>query len=102
MIEIGEKFEMFPSGEKPIDGPFLRHIPDRLPDTVRILDRIQSENRRRAGRRMEQGDQNAKGGTLPCAVWSEQAENFSRIDLERQVIHGLRPYRTFSRDGTHQ
>jgi len=37
---------------------------------------------------VEQGDQNAKGSALACAVRSEQTENLAGVDLKREVING--------------
>ena len=65
---------MFPAGQEPVDGPFLRHIADCLPDTVRILHRIEAENFGRSGRGIEQGDQNSQRGALARAVRTEQTE----------------------------
>ena len=44
VVQRAEKFEVFPTGEKTIDGPFLRYVADELPDDIRLANRVVAQD----------------------------------------------------------
>ena len=82
VIERAEQLEMFAAGEKPVDRPLLRHVPDQPAHGIGIAHDVAPENGRGPGRGGEQRDQRAQRGALPGPVRTEQAEDFTLVDLE--------------------
>ena len=92
MVESPQQFEVFATGEKPVDGAFLRHVTDQAPDGIRLPDDVVAQHRRRAGGWGQHGDQHPQGRTFPGAVGAQESEDFTGVHRERQVLDGR--YRT--------
>ena len=80
---------MLSPGEKPVDGPFLRHITNQLSHAIGMLHAVETEYRRLSGCGREKSDQCAERGALAGAVRTEQAEDFAGVDLKGDVGDGV-------------
>ena len=86
MIERTQELQVFTPGQKPIDRPFLRDISNEGPDSVRFTHSVVPHHGGRSRSGVQQRNQGAQSCALPRAVRSQQAENLSGVDREREVI----------------
>ena len=86
--KCAEEFEVFPAGEKAVDGPLLRHIADESADNIRFANRIVTQDASRARRRRQQRDERPERGAFPRPIRPQQTENLACINLKRQLGDG--------------
>ncbi len=67
-----------------------RHTPIRFLISLRLEGRVESEHRDFPACPRAQSFQNFDGGSLPCAVRSEQSEDFAPADFEIDSADSLK------------
>jgi hypothetical protein len=89
-VELGEVAEVVVAGEALVDAALAAEdVADPLAHLVRLLDDVQPEHARAAGRRDQQRDQHLDRRRLARPVRAEQSEQLALGDLEVDPADGL-------------
>lgn len=73
-------------GQFIVQTRILEDDAERFPDSVLFMEIISVDVHLAAGR-MEDGRQDLYRGGFPCSVRSEEREDLSFLDLERDIVH---------------
>jgi hypothetical protein len=84
---IGIEADVLVDREILIQSEALRHIADLELHLFGILDHVASRDDDRAGVGPHDTRHHSKHGSLARAVGSDQAEDFSGLDRERQIVY---------------
>ena len=85
-IDAGEKAQVLLDAEVAVQRKFLRHIAQMLARLARADLEIHSQHQRFAGGGHQQAAHHFEGGGFPGAVGAEQAENFTALNLEIDMV----------------
>ena len=72
-----------------VDGEARGKVANTTTDLNRVLNDVEAEHRGGAGGRMQEAKQGANCGALPRAVWAEEAEELTLLDLEVNSVQRL-------------
>ena len=87
-VKPGVIIQTLKGGHAVIQAAVLEQHAHACPNSVPLA-RDLTEHAHRAPRRLQQSQQNAHGGGLPCAVGTEEAEDLTGLDAEADgVQHG--------------
>src|SRR5882724_4386835 len=80
-----EEIQVLPDGEILVQGEASRHIAYATPDLAEIFQRVQPRYRRCSLVRKQECRKDPEDGRLPCAVRTDEAEQFTFSDAEADV-----------------
>ena len=87
LVRRGEKVEVFPDLELIVDAEGVRHIANSSAYGIRVFYDINAIHKCRTRGWLEKGGQNLDGGCFTCAIWTNEAKDFTRAKRKREVIH---------------
>jgi len=86
--QIGKKVQVLDDGQIGIERKALRHIADDFFDRFGIARRFDAVHQHAPQRGIQGGGDEAERCRLARAIGPNQAENFARVNLEREVVDG--------------
>ncbi len=88
VIEHAMDLHVFPGGEVAVEARILKDDAEALTGLVLMGSRIEPVELDRAAWWLQQGSEHFDGGGLPCSVGTEEGEDFSFGNVERDIVDG--------------